>query len=190
MLQKNIMDIVESPKFEKKQIEIFTPDEIEKILRGCHEHPKLSYRCPAISLAATTGMRKGEVLGLRWCDVNLTGNEIHIRRSLQQTHSGIFLDTPKTKASNRKIGITDAATEALKDLKPNTKNIDIKQENLCFITRNDTPISPRNFERLWNDLLRYAGVPYKNLHVLRHPYVNPTLKNIFKQQSFSQELSA
>lgn len=175
MLQKNIMDIVEPPKFEKKEIEIFSQEDIEKILESCHQHPKLKLRYPMILLAATTGMRKGEVLGLRWCDVNLSDSEIHIRRTLQQTSIGIFLDTPKTKASIRKIRITDAATAALRELKATVANIDIKQEKLCFVTRNDTPISPRNFERLWHDLLRCSGVAYKNLHVLRHTHATELL---------------
>lgn len=175
MLQKNIMDIVDSPKFEKKEIEIFMQKDIEKILKTCHEHAKLKIRYPMILLAATTGMRKGEVLGLRWCDVNLSDSEIHIRKTLQQTQSGIYLDTPKTKASSRKISVTEAVTAALRDLKATITNIDIKQEKLCFVTRNDTPISPRNFERLWHDLLRCAGVEYKNLHVLRHTHATELL---------------
>lgn len=175
MMQKNIMEIVESPKFEKKEIEIFAQKDIEKILKACHEHPKLKLRYPAILLAATTGMRKGEIIGLRWCDVNLSDCEIHIRRTLQQTRVGIYLDTPKTKASIRKIRITDATTAALRELKVNTSNIDIKQEKLCFVTRNDTPISPRNFERLWHDLLCCANVPYKNMHVLRHTHATELL---------------
>lgn len=175
MLQKNIMDIVESPKFEKKEIEIFLQKDIEKILKTCHEHPKLKHRYPMILLAATTGMRKGEVLGLRWCDVNLADGEIHIRKTLQQTQTGVYLDTPKTKASIRKLRITEAATAALRELKAAIFNIDIKQEKLCFVTKNDTPISPRNFGRLWHDLLRCADIEYKSLHVLRHTHATELL---------------
>lgn len=175
MIRKNIMLNVAAPRFEKKEIKIFSQKEIEKILNACHDHPKLKLRYPAILLAATTGMRKGEILGLRWCDINLADSEIHIRRTLQQTRAGMILDTPKTKASIRKLRLTEAATMALRDLKARTKNIDIKQERLCFTTRNDTPIGPRNFERLWRDLLRCANVEYKNLHVLRHTHATELL---------------
>lgn len=168
MIQKNIMDIVEPPRFEQKEIEIFTQTEIEKILKTCYEHPKLKLRYPMILLAATTGMRKGEVLGLRWCDVSFSDSKIHIRRALQQTQTGMYLDTPKTKASIRKLGITSDVVNALRDLKASITHIDIKQENLCFVTRNNTPISPRNFDRFWHNLLNYASVNYKKPHVLRH----------------------
>lgn len=176
MMQKNIMDNVSAPKFTKKDIEIFTRSEIEKILQTCHDHPKLKNRYPAILLAATTGMRLGEVLGLRWCDVNLTTSEIHIRKALTHTKAlGLILGPLKTKSSIRKIKITPETADVLRQLKARTVNIDINQEKLCFVTRNDTPIGPRTFERSWDDILRLAGIPHKNIHVLRHTHATKLL---------------
>lgn len=176
MISKNIMLNVSTPKFEKKEIEIFSRFEIEKILKTCHEHSKLKNRYPAILLAATTGLRLGEFLGLRWCDVNFSANEIHVRKSLTRTKKlGLSLGPLKTKSAIRKIKITPEAAEVLKHLKTRTKNIDIKQEKLCFVTRNDTPIGPRTFERSWDDMLRIAGIPHKNIHVLRHTHATELL---------------
>lgn len=175
LISKNIMLNVQAPRFTKKEIEIFRPDEIRRILEACKEHPKLQLRYPAILLAAMTGMRKGEVLGLRWCDVNLAESEIYIRRTLQQTRIGMYLDTPKTKSSIRKLKVPAVVTAALRELKARAAHIDIKQETLCFVTRNGTPLNPRNFERLWHDLLRYAKVDYRSIHVLRHTHATELL---------------
>lgn len=149
---------------------------VEKILKSCHDHPVLKNRYPDVLLAATTGLRLGEFLGLRWCDLNLATNEIQVLKSLTQTKAlGLVLGPLKTKASIRKIKITQEVIEVLKQLKSNTIDIDIKQEKLCFVTRNDTPILPRTFERSWADILRIAKVPYKNIHVLRHTHATELL---------------
>lgn len=178
MINKNIMLLVTAPKFDKKDIEIFTASEIELILKTCHEHPVLKNRYPAILLAVTTGLRLGEVLGLRWCDVNFISNEIHVRKGLSKTKAhGLVLGPLKTKLSIRKISITPDVAKVLKELKSKTVNIDIKQEKLCFVTRNETPILPRTFERSWSDLLKKANVPYKNFHVLRHTHATELLAN-------------
>lgn len=176
LINKNIMNSVDTPKYEKKEIEIFTRSEIEKILNACNKHPVLKNRYPAILLAATTGLRLGEVLGLRWCDVDLNANKIHVRKSLTRTKAqGVTLGSLKTKASTRKIGITQEVVDTLKDLKSKTVKIDLKQETLCFVTRNGTPIGPRTFERSWKDILRNAEIPYKNIHVLRHTHATELL---------------
>lgn len=178
MVQKNIMELVQAPKYEAPGIEVFKKEEIEKILTTCKNHTILNKKYPIILLLVTTGARLGEILGLRWCDVFLASSEIYIRRSLQSSNMlGLILESPKTKASIRKIKITQEACEELKKLKAKTKNIDLKQEKLCFLTRKGTPISPHNFERSWKDLLRNASVEYKKIHTLRHTHATELLAN-------------
>jgi integrase len=178
MIQKNIMTVVTPPKFEKKQIETFTKKEIETILSSCKADSIFKKYYPMLLLATHTGMRLGEVLGLQWRDVSLFNSTVHICRSLQCSGSlGLIIETPKTKASIRKIKITEECMNELKKLKAKTKNLDLKQEKLCFVTKNDTPIAPRNFERVWKTLLdeNHANVPYRNFHVLRHTHATELL---------------
>ncbi|WP_196595916.1 MULTISPECIES: tyrosine-type recombinase/integrase [Pectinatus] len=176
MAPKNIMLAVVSPKFEKKEIQIFSPKEIETILRTCFEHKRLGKYYPMILLGVTTGMRIGEILGLRWCDVLFATSEIYIRKSLQDSREiGLFLETPKTKAGIRKISITDDVVTELKKLKKAAPAMDIKQEQLCFVTRNNTPIAPHNAERAWKLVLEAANVYYRNFHVLRHTHATQLL---------------
>lgn len=173
MVNKNIMLLVTPPKFEKKQIEIFTRDEIERIFITCRNN-KTYY--PMILLMATTGMRKGEVLGLRWCDFNITNKEIHINKSLQKTKAfGSLLDTPKTKSAIRKIKLTDDVVKVLRELKSNSNTIDIKQEKLCFVTKTDNSLSSNNFDRFWRETLKKSEITYKKMHVLRHTHATELL---------------
>lgn len=55
--------------------------------------------------------------------------------------------------------------------------MDIKQEQLCFITKNSTPISPHNAERAWRSIIRKTSIPYRNFHVLRHTHATQLLAN-------------
>ncbi|MBP2631434.1 MAG: integrase family protein [Firmicutes bacterium] len=178
MIRKNIMTAVKPPKFESKPIETFTREEIDAILNACKSDSILKKYYPTVLLATTTGMRLGEVLGVQWRDINFVDSTIHIRRSLQLSNVlGLILESPKTRASIRKIKITDECKEELKKLRLKVINMDIKQETLCFVTKNDTPIAPRNFERVWKSLLgeKHANIPYRNFHVLRHTHATELL---------------
>lgn len=173
---KNIMLDIDTPKFEKKDIAIFSREDIEKILQTCHDHCVLKKKYPMILLAATTGIRLGELLGLRWCDVLFPTNEIFIRKSLKASKTeGIYLGSLKTKSSIRKIRITEDMMKIFRSLRADVKNMDINQETFCFPARTGNPISLRNMERAWDDIIRNAKVPYKNIHVLRHTHATELL---------------
>lgn len=178
MVPKNIMLAVVSPKFDRKEIKIFSMEEIRLILETCMNNKRLKHYYPMVLLAATTGMRLGEVLGLRWCDVLFETSEVYIRQALQNSSEiGLFLETPKTKAGVRKISITNDVLIELKKLKKAALAIDIKQEQLCFVTKSNKPIAPYNFERAWKSIVKRSGVPYRNFHVLRHTHATQLLAN-------------
>lgn len=69
-------------------------------------------------LAVTTGMRRGELLGLKWTDVDLENGRLSIRRALTRTEDGkyVALAEPKTKGSRRTVKLTQSAVEALRSL--------------------------------------------------------------------------
>ncbi|MDQ0204109.1 tyrosine-type recombinase/integrase [Pectinatus haikarae] len=172
LIKKNIMDSVEAPHFEKKDIEIFTKDEIAKILRTCANHAILNKRYAAVLLAVTTGMRKGEVLGLRRCDVFLNVRQIFIRKILVRTSAGLLIGNPKTKASVRKLTVHE---ETIKELQKLLSNLPAGDEQLCFVTASNNPVQPTAFDKFWHSVLRNAGVEYKKFHTLRHTYATNLL---------------
>lgn len=173
MVQKDIMELIPAPKFEKKPVEIFDKEEIKSILETAKA--KFPNRYPIVLLDVTTGMRMGEILGLRWCDVDLSKNEIFIRHTLSKSMLGKQLTTPKTKASIRKISIPLEMANVLRKLKNNVANMDIKQETFIFKTRNDTLIDRRTLERSWERILYNAKVPYRKFHALRHTHATTLL---------------
>lgn len=170
LVRRNFILDATPPKIVRKEIVIFTPDEIKRILTSLQQGDYVRYY-PLILLAATTGMRMGELLGLRWCDVDLKKQTIHIKQQISYTKSrGMFADTPKSSASIRRIAITDTAAAALSKLREQAKCLNIDGTDLCFQTKNRTAISQRNLTRAWKAILQGANIPYKNFHVLRHTH--------------------
>ena len=128
-------------------------------------------------LAVTTGMRRGELLGLKWSDVDLKGGAISIRRTLSRTDNGkrIKLGGPKTKKSRRTVRLTPRAIEALKahrkrQLEEMMEFADLWKDNgLVFTTETGTPINPSNLrQRSFAPLLKKAGLQHIRFHDLRH----------------------
>ncbi|WP_196595201.1 tyrosine-type recombinase/integrase [Pectinatus frisingensis] len=175
MVHKNIMQNVPTPKVEKKTVEIFNKNEINTILATA-QTDTFKPRYPIILLAITTGMRMGEILGLRWCDIDLAKNEIFIQHTLTKSRiNGLSLTEPKTKNGIRKISIPLEVANVLKEMKSQVINMDIKQETFLFMTHNGTLIDMRTLEKSWERILLAANVPYRKFHALRHTHATTLL---------------
>ncbi len=110
MLAINPAEAVTPPKPEETEIEILDNDELARLLREVR--PTRSF--PAILLAATTGMRRGEVLAVRWRDFDLDGAVLTVNQTVEETKAGLRVKTPKTKRSRRNITLPGLTVEALR----------------------------------------------------------------------------
>lgn len=128
-------------------------------------------------LAVHTGMRRGELLGLKWEDVDLEGSTIRVRRTLTRIENGrrLALGEPKTKKSRRTVRLTPAAVEALKHHRARQAEEKLKigslyQNNgLVFAGEIGNLINPSNLrQRSFAKLLRRAGLLPITFHDLRH----------------------
>ena len=104
----SIEGIASSVKSPKKQFLSF--EEIENTLKSISNTP---YYLPA-RIAVNTGLRRGEILGLTWNDIDFDSQIIDVNKQLIYTHEGLILSATKTKTSNRKIRITATFAEELK----------------------------------------------------------------------------
>lgn len=164
LLQKNVMLAVDAPQVPKVEIEVFTKEEIIKILQETMTNRYYSKYYPFILLAVTTGARLGELLGLKI--KNVKHGYIYIDNSLQAVRGKLVDMPPKTPASQRKITISSNVENILRTHISSNKLLDM--EGYVFHTSNNTPYSPRNMERTWKKLLEATGIKHKNFHVLRH----------------------
>lgn len=126
-------------------------------------------------LALRTGLRKGEILGLHWEDLDLDGGTASIRRSLQRTRSAGLTSLPtKTRASERRIALP---TECIRSLHSHREQQHEEREaagagwktsGLVFTTTAGSPLDPANLTRHFRGLLDRAGLRRIRFHDLRH----------------------
>ncbi|MED1202574.1 tyrosine-type recombinase/integrase [Heyndrickxia acidicola] len=131
----------------------------------------------AYILAIFTGMRRGEILGLKWEDITFGNKKIHIKRSVSYVQNkGLLVKEPKTSKSKRQISISEHVINQLKTHKEKqlfTKdNMGYKYEDNDFVitTENGKPINPRNLLRQFYEMMEKAQVPRISFHDLRHTH--------------------
>ena len=120
-------------------------------------------------------MRQGELLALRWQDVDLKNATLSVRHTLTRSGGRVVIGEPKTKKSRRSISLTPQAVEALKaHLERQLREIGIlgdryEDQGLLFTTGTGSPINPSNLrQRSFAQLLKKAGLPHFRVHDLRH----------------------
>jgi integrase len=129
---------------------------------------------PLLVLVATTGLRRGEALGLRWSDLDLDGGSLRVARSLLRTSSGLHLDSePKTARGRRTVPLAPATVEVLREhrvrqLEERMQAPVWHERGLVFATEIGGALEPRNVSRWYADLAARCGVEDRGMHALRH----------------------
>ena len=157
-LDANPAQYAERPRGEEQEMQVLTPPEIRRLLDAADEPVRTLLMC-----AVLTGMRRGELLGLRWEDVDLEGYRIFVRRALWRGK----LVTPKSRRSRRAIDLAPTLRAALAGLSSRF------QGGLVFCKADGNPIDPDNFvHRVWVRVLRRAELRRIRFHDLRHTYAS------------------
>ncbi|TFJ93635.1 site-specific integrase [Lentibacillus salicampi] len=167
-IKVNIMEKVDAPVPKYKQIQTWSLEEVTKFMEIAKDYQTYI----AYVLAIYTGMRMGEILGLRWKDIDLDNGTIHIVQAMIRMGGSYYFDEPKTKGAKRQISITDDVIEALKE----HKNDQEYSSELVVTTSIGTPYSQRNLLRNFNSIQKRADVPKITFHDLRHTHATMLLK--------------
>jgi integrase len=101
VVQQNVVSLVSPPRVASTEIEIIREDEIKTVLQKLRG--RSMYMIATLGLA--TGMRRGELLAMRWQDIDLDAGKLRVERSLEQTKAGLRFKAPKTKHDRRTITI-------------------------------------------------------------------------------------
>lgn len=183
VLAGNPVTIARAPKKKATRIDPMTEAQAQQLLRSiAHDDAHARVR---VLLAITLGLRQGELLALRWKDLDLTSSEPHlvVRASLQrQTGKGLVRVEPKTEKSRRTIRLSGPHLDALKALALQQKALRLKAggtfnpEGYVLVSSTGTPIDPANDRKLWLRLLKSAGLPSFRVHSSRHTAVTLLLK--------------
>jgi integrase len=136
----------------------------------------------AFVLLATTGMRRGEALGVRWTDIDLSGGRLAIVQTVTTVNDKVVISPPKTARSRRSISLDAATIAALREHRRRQAEERLKAgtmwaegSDLAFTDELGRPVHPSAFSRLFVTCARREGLPAIRLHDLRHTYATVAL---------------
>jgi integrase len=152
-----------------QQIGPLSPDEVVTLLKHTRNH----WLGPLIHVAIATGLRQGELLGLRWIDVDFDGPSITVRNSLSRIDGTFQFTPPKTEKSARTVFLDPSAVQALRRQREQQEQAklvagDWEDWGLVFSTTKGTPQYASNVTHRVQKLMEAAGVPRRTFHNLRH----------------------
>lgn len=189
LLPSNPITKLQLPKDSKKEMAVWEVPEIQAFQKAA----SLDRLYPAFYLAITTGMRRGEILGLRWRDVDLEKEMLYVRQTLSKDGKQ-FLSEAKTKTSIRSIKLSNDTVVLLKKHKAVVAKeklwlgSEYEDNDLIISTSKGTPINPENLKRTFQRLIKEADVPAIRLHDLRHTHATMLLAGGVNVKVISERL--
>lgn len=179
---RNVASLVKPPKVEKKEVASLTAAQIGDLLSKIEGHP---LHVPAV-VALGIGLRRGEILALRWQDVDLDAGMLQVTRSLGEAGSKslpvqdrLYFKTTKSGAGRRSVSLAPFVVDALR--RHLREQLEIRMalglgkqpdDALVFSTVDGSPISPDKVSRDWANLVIARNLPNVSFHGLRHSNVS------------------
>ena len=173
---------IEFPKEETKEVEVFTLEEVENILRALEGEPW--HIRAVIEVALFTGCRRGEIVGLKWADIDFENQRISVKRSIYKLSDGKAREKePKSKTSIRTISIPERLCKTLTEyrlqqnrhiayLGDGWKNLDY-----VFTEEDGYVMNPQTPTKQFDHFLKRHGIRHLKFHGLRHTSATMLLVN-------------
>jgi integrase len=169
LVSRNVASAIPPPAVEEDEIEILSSGDIRQIHHAMEDH----WLRPIFVVALGSGLRRGEILALRWSDVGT--KELSVARSLEQTKAGLRFKEPK-RNSRRNVPLPAWAIAEIgahrKQQLEHCMAIGAGRPELVFTTIHGEPIPPNNLSRDWARTLRARNLPHYSFHALRHTYAS------------------
>ena len=179
-VSENPLDLVDPPPLGDVETETLAASDVAAVLKAYRELEERAEGEDAYwfaaarrmtTIALSTGMRRGELLGLRWQDVELLDRRLHVRQAFVRNE----ITTPKSKAGRRVIDIGDVALTALEEQFTSSKHRGPESIVFCHPALG-TPLDPSKLTRYARKALDHAGVDesFRPWHGLRHTALTET----------------
>jgi len=180
VLKENPMTGVKKPREDDiKEMDFYDEKEIEQLFVALEDEP-IHVRV-LVTLAVTTGMRRGEIAGLEWKNIDLKDGTINIKQTVPMLKEGVpVIKGPKNKQSNRKIALTPAVIEELELYKSEWRKMKFrlgdkwtaKESEFLFCQNSGIPVDPQRLTKWWISFHRKHVLKPIRLHDLRHTSVS------------------
>ena len=166
MIAENPCEDVQLPKRQKYKSDVYSMDEIQKVLQLTKGTPLYVVSLLGFGL----GLRRGELTALTWDDVDLENNIIHIRQNMVVVNGKPELKSPKSESSIRDINISGAMQYELAMLKrkQSEDGILFTKNNYVVKRRDGLPYNPNSITQAWNRFTKRNNMKHIRLHDMRH----------------------
>ncbi len=175
LIAPQMIDILYPKNYKNVIPRILTKTDQAKLVQNAYLD--LSPRSAGILLALSTGMRIGELCGLKWSDVNFANQTVSVQRTIQRIYdprakirTRIVIGEPKTMSSRRTVPLSTTILPILHRLKS-------YQDNDYLLTGTSMFVEPRTYREFFNTLLRKSNVEHISFHSLRHTFATRLIEN-------------
>ena len=177
---------VKFPTEQKKNVlEVLSIANQKKIMQYVKEN--FTFRNLGVYVCLSTGIRIGEICGLKWSDINLTTETIRVNRTIERIyiidegkrHTELIISTPKTQNSIREIPMN---RELLKLIRPFKK---VMNDDFFVLTNEAKPTEPRTYRNYFKQLLRHLDIPDLKFHGLRHSFATRCIESLCDYKTVS-----
>jgi integrase len=179
LVGRNVADMVDVPRARRTEMQTWGEYDITRFLEAAKDTPYYAL----FHLALFTGMRRSELLALRWQDVDFMLSQVYVSRGLHHLKDGSYIFTePKSVKSRRTIALPPSTILLLKDHYEKQKleramvGIKLTEGDLVFSTPEGRPFRPNTVSRAWSTVASRAGVKVIRFHDARHTHASLMLK--------------
>ena len=190
VLLRNPCDAVDPPKPDKKERQTFTAEETLDLL----EKTQGNRLFLPILLAVTTGMRRGEVLGLRWKDIDLDKKRLYVRQSVVSTKEhGVEIKSPKTGSSSRSIALPQTTIDGIRQYRSKQAELYLKlgigltPDSMLFDEYTGFNV-PNSLTIAYAYFIKSHGFKHVTFHDLRHTHATHLLEKNINPKIVSERL--
>ncbi len=187
-LTRNVAEAVKPPKVSRKEMRALTGPEVHRMLEACEDTAWHSI----FHTLTWTGLRRSELLGLRWKDVDLILASLRVVQSVQRLNTGEFIvQEPKTASGRRTIALSPASCLVLRENREKQEadttllGRQLAEDDLVFSHPDGSPRDPSTLTLAFRRLTRRIGLDGVRLHDLRH-----TMASLYLEQGVNPKTVA
>ena len=191
LIPRNPADAAQPPRFERYEPKTLEPAQVRRVLAAADETPYGTL----VHTAVATGLRLGELLGLRWQDVDFQAGTLHVRQTCQWLpRQGFIFRQPKSHRSSRPVALSPAVIDRLRERRRQQLEERLaagpayQEHALVFTSAVGEPTHPSNLRDAWKDIVFRAGVEGLRFHDLRHAHASLLLKQGVHPKIVSERL--
>jgi integrase len=191
VVSRNVATMVDAPRVQGREIEILAPAELQTVVEALRGKPLY----PIAMLALTGGLRRGELLALRWQDVDLDGAALRVEQALEETkRGGLVFKQPKTRHGRRAVTLPPSTVAVLREHRKAQQEQRlalglgrIRADGLVFADWDGSVRRPHWLTQAWRKAMKRAGLK-ATFHALRHTHASTLIASGLDVLTISRRL--